>query len=107
MSGNCGGGGYDPSRSIMAGMSTAALQGYLAAAQTAYMELQLGGKVISLSYTQGDGAKSVTYLPTSPGALVMLIKQLQAQLGLICRARRPVIDMGRSPYRSRFGGGGW
>ena len=47
-------------------------------------------RATTLSYTQGDGAKAVTYTQTNVQQLVVLIKQLQAQLGLISRARRPL-----------------
>lgn len=81
---------YDPSTSIFAGMSTAALQTALANAQQAYLDLSSGTKVVTASYSQGDGGKSVTYTQANIADLVVLIKQLQAQLGIICRARRPI-----------------
>jgi len=71
-------------------MPTAALQQALANAQAALIALQTGSKGVSFSYTQGDGTKSVTYAPTDIGALTALIRQLQQQLGIICRARRPI-----------------
>ncbi|WP_298284843.1 gpW family head-tail joining protein [Acidocella sp.] len=81
---------YNPSTSVFAGMTTAQLQTALANAQTALIELQTGAKAVTLSYTQGDGTKSVTYSPASASGLVMLIKQLQAQLGIVCHPRRPL-----------------
>lgn len=81
---------YNASTSILAGMSTAALQTALANAQQAYLDLSTGAKGESYSYTQGDGAKSVTYTRANLPNLVLLIKELQAQLGLISRPRRPM-----------------
>ncbi len=79
---------YDASSSIFAGMTTAQKQTALANAQQAYLDLSTGAKGVSFSYTQGDGAKSVTYTQASIPNLVALIKQLQADLGLISRPRR-------------------
>ncbi len=81
---------YNPTTSILAGRPTAQLQADLAAAQQAYIDLTTGAKGVSFSYTQGDGAKSVTYTPANLPSLVALIKQLQAQLGIVTRPRRPV-----------------
>lgn len=81
---------YNPSTSIFAGMSTAALQTALANAQQAYIDLSSGAKVVTANYAQGDGSKSVTYTQANIADLVALIKQLQAQLGIIRRGRRPI-----------------
>ncbi|WP_198351058.1 gpW family head-tail joining protein [Flavisphingomonas formosensis] len=79
---------YDPSRSILAGMDTAVLQARLQQMQRDYLDLMSGKKVISGSYTQGDGAKSVTYSMTNIGQLTLAIRQLQTQLGIISSPRR-------------------
>lgn len=79
---------YNPDTSIFAGMDPTVLQSNLTAAQNALIELQMGGKVVQVSYQQGDGAKSVTYTRAEIGALTMLIRQLQAQLGIVCRPRK-------------------
>lgn len=81
---------YDPSRSLLAGMDTGVLQARLQLMQQDYLDLQAGRKLISASYTQGDGAKSVVYDKTSLGQLAMAIRQLQAQLGVICSPRRAI-----------------
>lgn len=81
---------WNPRNSILAGMSTAQLQSALASAQQAYLDLSTGAKVVTASYTQGDGAKSVTYTPASLANLTALIRELQAQLGLVRVARRPI-----------------
>lgn len=72
---------------IFAGMSTIDLQAALTAAQTALIELQTGKAAATLSYTQGDGAKSVSRRVTNVGELTAMILQLQAALG-IGRPRR-------------------
>ena len=81
---------WNSNTSILAGRSPAQLQADLAAAQQAYIDLSTGAKGESFSYTQGDGAKSVTYTRANLPALVALIRELQAQLGLIRRPRRPI-----------------
>lgn len=81
---------YDPSRSLLAGRSTTQMQADLAAAQQAYIDLSTGAKGESFSYTQGDGARSVTYTRANLAALASLIQTLQMQLGIVCRARRPI-----------------
>lgn len=81
---------YNPNTSIFAGMSTTALQTALANAQQAYLDLSTGAKVQAAVYGQGDGTKSVTYTQANIEGLVALIKQLQAQLGIISRGRRPI-----------------
>lgn len=81
---------YNTSTSLLAGMPTAALQANLTAAQNAYIALCTGSKGESFSYTQGDGSKSVTYTRAELPALANLIQMLQSQLGIVCRARRPM-----------------
>ena len=85
---------YDPSKSILAGMDPTLLQGQLAKLQQAYLDLSSGTKGENFSYTQGDGAKSVTYSRANIGQLVIAIRQIQAQLGII---RTP-----RHAFRIRF-----
>ncbi len=80
---------FNPSTSIFAGMSTAQLQKALTDAQQAYIDLSTGAKGESYSYTQGDGAKSVTFTRANIQQLTLLIRNLQQQLGIISRARRP------------------
>ena len=81
---------FNPSTSLLAGISTTALQTALANAQQAYIDLSTGAKGESFSYTQGDGSKAVTYTKANLPALAALIRQLQQQLGIIHHARRPV-----------------
>jgi hypothetical protein len=81
---------FNPRTSIFAGMAQDQLRRALSSAQMAYIELTTGGKVQAAAYTQGDGSKSVTYTVAEIGNLTMLIKELQAQLGIIRYARRPI-----------------
>lgn len=81
---------FNPRTSIFAGMPRHYLQEQLEATQRAYIELSSGAKVVTASYTQGDGTKSVTYTQASLGNITALIKELQAQLGIISHGRRPI-----------------
>ena len=76
--------------SVFAGMSQAALQQALANAQAALISLQTGTKGVTFSYAQAGGSKSVTYSQATMGGLTALIGQLQQQLGLKRRVRRPI-----------------
>ena len=84
---------FDPSTSIFAGMSTDALQTTFNTAQTAYTNLLMGSKGEVFSYTQGDGAKSVTYTRANAGQLMMMIRELQACLGIIRTPRRAILPI--------------
>ncbi|ECI4646671.1 phage head-tail adapter protein [Salmonella enterica subsp. salamae] len=80
---------FKPENSLLAGsMTRAQLLDALTAAQQAYMELSAGAKGVSFSYTQGDGTRSVTYLPAELPHLMSLIQLLQAQLGIVRKPRR-------------------
>lgn len=78
-----------PQVSILAGRPIAQLQADLAKAQQAYIDLSAGAKGVNFSYGSGDGVKTVAYTAATIGQLTALIRQLQAELGLICRTRRP------------------
>ncbi|HFD8837216.1 TPA: gpW family head-tail joining protein [Salmonella enterica] len=80
---------FKPENSLLAGsMTRAQLLDALTAAQQAYTELSTGAKGVSFSYTQGDGTRSVTYLPTELSHLMSFIQLLQAQLGIVRKPRR-------------------
>jgi gpW len=81
---------FNPATSILAGMDNTVLQTNLNNLQQAYIDLSTGAKGETYSYTQGDGAKAVTYTRTNIGALVQAIELLQAQLGITTCARRPI-----------------
>ncbi len=74
--------------SLYSGMSQQALQAALTAAQQALIQLGTGAKGVTFSYAQGDGSKSVTFTPATREGLVSLIRDLQAELGIISRPRR-------------------
>lgn len=73
--------------SIFAGMTQDQLRGALASAQSALIDLQTGKAYSALSYTQGDGAKSVSKRVTTVAEVTALIVQLQIALGIRCRRR--------------------
>jgi len=78
---------------ITDGMSTADMQSRLAALQAAYFDLASGAKIVTATYNQGDGTKSVTYKPSDLADVMKAIEMLQKALGLIPRyhrARRPL-----------------
>lgn len=81
---------FNPSNSVFTGMSQETLQRALAAAQQAYIDLSTGAKGESYSYSQGEGSRAVTYTRANIAQLTALIRELQAQLGLVGRARRPI-----------------
>lgn len=64
----------------------ATLQANLAAAQSALQQLVTGGKVASVTYSQGEGTRTVSYTRAQLGDLQAYIEGLQTQLGY--RARR-------------------
>jgi hypothetical protein len=78
---------------ITDGMSTADMQARLVSLQAAYFDLAAGAKVVTATYAQGDGTKSVTYTPTDMTQIRKSILMLQKALGIINhypRARRIV-----------------
>jgi hypothetical protein len=70
------------------GRSNADLQARLTALLAAYDQLVSGSQIVQASYSQGDGAKSVTYREADLVRLQMDISLLQQKLGIIHRARR-------------------
>lgn len=76
------------------GISLADLQSQLTAAQTAYLQLMSGRRVVTLSYTQGSGSKSVTYQQSSAPNVLALIMSLQSAIakaqGQSTRVRAPM-----------------
>lgn len=73
--------------SVFDGMTQVQLRAALASAQAALIDLQTGKAVSSLSYSQGDGAKSITRRVTSVAEVTQLITQLQRALGIGGRRR--------------------
>lgn len=78
--------------SAFAGMTQEQLRAALVSAQTALIELQTGRSAAALSYTQGDGSKSISRRVTSIGDVRAMILELQIALGIAPRRRaiRPV-----------------
>jgi hypothetical protein len=75
---------------LLAGMATADLQAWLAKLQTAYLQINAGKRTVTVSYAQGDGGRSVTFTATTPAQIAAAILQVQQQLGMVRRARRPL-----------------
>jgi hypothetical protein len=76
---------------ITDGMSAADMQSRLAALQAAYFDLSSGSKIVTATYNQGDGTKSVTYQQSDITQIMRSIQMLQKALGIIPhyhRARR-------------------
>ncbi|RJF81662.1 phage head-tail adapter protein [Azospirillum cavernae] len=79
----------DLNATILAGMSDTALRTALASLQKALIDLSLGQKAVTVSYTQGNGARSVSYGQTDSARITAQIVAIQTQLG-IGRGRRPI-----------------
>ena len=71
-------------------MSQQQLQTALSNAQQAWLALSSGQRTVTLSYSQADGNKSVTYDRVEGGIkqIELLIQQIQAALGNVCGPRR-------------------
>jgi hypothetical protein len=97
MSGCWGGGSwpFDQSQTWLVGIPQATLQAWLTQCQTAMFNQSIGANPITLSYTQGDGSKSVTRNITNVSQLQTTIMLLASALGLVRRARRPAIPFFR------------
>ncbi|SHJ68851.1 gpW protein [Roseomonas rosea] len=75
---------------VFAGMSRAALEGYRTRLQEALLTFGLGEKTVTVSYTQGTGARSVTFSATDEEKIRGIIRQINAALG-IRRGARSVV----------------
>lgn len=82
--------GYAQPLGVLQGVPAATLSAWLAVAQQAYADLMSGGKVVTASYSQGDGSRSVTYTMASMVNLQVWIGQLQRALGQPYQSRRPM-----------------
>lgn len=74
--------------SLYQGMARSALQAALTSAQNALIQLNSGAKLVSATYSQADGVKTTAFTPATREGLVSMIRDLQAELGIIPRARR-------------------
>jgi hypothetical protein len=84
--------------SVLDGMDLATLQGQLTAMQTALLALQTGSLTVSVSYSQGDGSRSVTYSQANIGSLTQAILNVQQQIDILNgvagpRRRRPIMPV--------------
>ncbi|QNT79431.1 gpW family head-tail joining protein [Entomobacter blattae] len=70
------------SHTIWSNLPRPELMAMLTQAQKAYAELLCGAKVVSVSYSQETGAKSVTYSQADRNGLLGLIMDLQRTLGI-------------------------
>lgn len=75
---------------LFGGLDDTVLRAQLTAAQLALIELQTGRSNVSMSYSQGDGAKSITRKVGSVAECTALIQQLQRALGMCAGGRRPI-----------------
>lgn len=73
------------------------LQGWYKKALDSYAASQNGARLISVSYTQGSGSRTVTYAPTSIADLQAWITRLGAELAcrgaLVVKQRRRAIGV--------------
>lgn len=82
--------GFDPNTSLLAGVDTATLQGWLADAQAALARFSTGAQEVTVIVTGGGQHREVTFAKTEMATLTQWIKTLQAQLGIITRPRRAI-----------------
>jgi len=78
------------SMGILAGTPRPMLQCWLTEAQQAYADLAAGKKIVTASYTQGNGTKAVTFTQADTAKLTSWILQLQQALGIRRRPRAPM-----------------
>lgn len=88
-------------RSIYDGLSLEVLQSRLTALQTALLDLQAGGKVVKVSYAQGEGSRSVEYSQANIADLTQAILALQTQIDILNGSAGPAR---RRPIFPVFGG---
>lgn len=80
--------------SILDGLDVSVLQARLTALQLALLDLQAGAKVVTASYAQGDGSRSVTYTAANIADLTQAILSVQSQIdrltGVCINRRAPL-----------------
>jgi hypothetical protein len=84
--------------SILDGLDVGILQARLASLQQAYLDLSSGARGETYSYTQGEGAKSVTYTRANLGDLTQAILVVQTQIDRVNGVR----SHRRAPMRPYF-----
>lgn len=79
---------FDRNTSLLAGMSEKELRAYLSSLQQALIALGTGTSVTNVQVTGGGQHRSVTYAAADTGKITWLIRQVQAQLGIIPSPRQ-------------------
>ena len=79
--------GISATPAVLVGVPTTTLQQWLTDAQTAFQLIMISGQPQTVTYSQGDGMKSVIYSRGNAGQLQMWIQQLLQALGLGCGRR--------------------
>ena len=81
--------GYNgPLPAWLVGMSRVDMQTLFSSMQAASQQLAIGGKVVSASYGQGDGTRSVTYSQANRVELAGKLQELAQVLGYQVQRRR-------------------
>jgi len=84
--------------SIYSTIDTTTLQSWLPQLIQARMDVIAGRKAQAVSYSQSDGARSVTYTPADRAAITAEIVAIQSELS----ARGVMQGGGRAPMRPYF-----
>lgn len=71
-----------PRPRLLDGVSLAELRSRLAALQSAYLDMQSGKQVVTATYVQGDGTKSVTFRQAEVANLTQAILSVQTQIDI-------------------------
>jgi hypothetical protein len=80
---------FDQNRTLLAGIPRATLLLWRPQLQQAMLNIALGSQPLSLSYTQGDGSKSITHNIVSVAQAQNLLQLVNRCLGLPA-VRRPM-----------------
>jgi hypothetical protein len=82
------------STSIWDSIDVATLQARVNAMLLALADLDSGAKVVSVSYAQGEGSRSVSYAAADSNRLRGMIREMQASIaartGVSCGSRAPM-----------------
>jgi hypothetical protein len=81
---------YSQTSIALTGVPPATIQTWLGQAQQALQNLMTGQSVVTVSYAQGEGNRSVTYRRAEINTLRAWIMELQQAAGTPCARRRPI-----------------
>ena len=81
---------FDVSQTWLAGMTQVQLAQLYASLIAARAQMSAGGKIVSASYAQGEGSRSVTYNMANQAQLMNDINMVQRALGMPGQSRRPM-----------------